>query len=292
MNRNSQSQPQLDFDRTRYLLNPSQLEHIHVTAVGLGSGGLPVCDLLTMAGVKNWHLYDDDILEPVDLVKVRHSRRDLGKSKVQLEKEWILDHNPQAQVQAYQERVEFSSHFHASLSQTNLVLMNVDSLPAREFINDACLKAQKPFVSGLVFRTGFGGEIFSYRPGRTGCYRCMTQFANQNNLVLTDDQVELTSEEKERIYGLDDHQFRASGLAMDISMIATIHARVALSLLVEPFKTHIPPIQGNWIIFANRPFQTIFHHHFESRFIQLAPQKGCLCTYLNSDGQEAHHDDK
>ena len=67
----------LDFSRTEYLLNPSILEGIKITAVGLGSGGAPACDHLVMAGVRSWDLYDPDILEPVNLVKHPRMRTDL-----------------------------------------------------------------------------------------------------------------------------------------------------------------------------------------------------------------------
>ena len=52
---------ELDFDRIAYLLNPDVLWDKVVTIVGLGSGGAPVCDHLSMNGVRRWNLYDPDV---------------------------------------------------------------------------------------------------------------------------------------------------------------------------------------------------------------------------------------
>ena len=73
--------------------------------IGLGSGGTPVCDHLTMNGVRNWILYDPDTLQDVNLVKHPRGRRDLGRLKVEIQREWILDRNPDAAVSVRAEDV-------------------------------------------------------------------------------------------------------------------------------------------------------------------------------------------
>ena len=77
----------LDFERTKYLLNPDEFAKTRITVVGLGSGGAPVCDHLTMSGIHNWDLYDPDVLEAVNLVKHPRMRRDLGRPKVEVQRD-------------------------------------------------------------------------------------------------------------------------------------------------------------------------------------------------------------
>lgn len=267
----------LDFSRIQYLLNPEQLQDKAVTIVGVGSGGAPVCDHLTMNGVRNWYIYDPDILDSVNLVKHPRRRSDLGRSKAEVQKEWIIDRNPEARVKAFAEDVFSSPHFRDSIARSDLVLICPDSRSVREFVNDNCVEASTPFVGASVFRTGIGGEVYGYLPETYGCYRCLELFSLRNNLNLSDDVLGLTDEEKTRIYGLGDKEFKASGLSIDIQMIALIQARMALAFLLRQDEAHPAPMRANWIIFGNRPAPGIFSKHLEVRRMLLKPQRGCSC---------------
>lgn len=151
----------LDFNRIEYLLNPDNFANIRVTIIGLGSGGAPICDHLTMNGIRNWDLYDHDVLSGENLVKHPRLRKDLNRNKVEIQKEWILDRNPKSIVNAYAEDIFCSNHFRDSIRQSDLVLSCPDTKSAREFISDVCVVEKKPFVTASVFRTGIGGEIYS-----------------------------------------------------------------------------------------------------------------------------------
>lgn len=269
----------LDFKRIEYLLNPKQFENTRVTIVGLGSGGAPVCDHLTMNGIRVWDLYDPDTLEPVNLVKHPRLRKDIGKLKVDIQKNWILDRNPSAIVKTFPEDVMNSKNFIKSLQQSDLVLSCPDKKSVREFVNDKCVEAEVPCVTASVFRTGIGGEIYAYIPKETGCYRCLQLFSLTNKLNITDDALGFTKEEKDRIYGLGEVDFAVSGLSIDIQMTSLIQVRLALSVLLKKIqRTAMARFKSNWIIFGNRPAKGIFQKHFEVNQMSLKPQKGCNCT--------------
>jgi molybdopterin/thiamine biosynthesis adenylyltransferase len=272
-----QSESNLDHSRIEYLLSPEQFSDIKVTIIGLGSGGAPVCDHLVMNGIRNWDLYDMDTLDGVNLVKHPRLRKDIGRSKVEIQKEWILDRNPSAKVNAFAQDVMDSTDFLASIRTSDLVLMCPDKKSVREYISDLCVNANVPFVTASVFRTGIGGEIYGYIPNETGCYKCLQLFALTNDSNLTDDDLGLTNEEANKIYGLNDREFRASGLSVDIHMIAMIQTRMALSFLLRKSKTSMPLLKSNWIIFGNRPAKGIFSKHFETKQMLLHPQKDCFC---------------
>jgi len=279
--------PVLDFTRTEYLLNPKQFENVRVTIVGLGSGGAPVCDHLTMNGIRRWDLYDPDRLESVNLVKHPRLRRDVGREKVEIQKEWILDRNPSAEVRSYASDVMGLPGFADSIKDSDLVLSCPDRKSVREYISDKCVELGVPFVTASVFRTGIGGEVYAYIPRETGCYRCLQLFALKRGIDLSDDALGLTEEEQERIYGLGEREFHASGLSIDIQMIALIQARMALSVLCRNVKTAVPRLRANWVIFANRPARKIFRSHFEARQMRLKPQKDCCCGGQGVGGETA-----
>lgn len=267
----------LEFERIEYLLNPTQFANVRVTVVGLGSGGAPACDHLTMNGIRLWELYDPDILEPVNLVKHPRRRKDIGRPKVEIQKEWIVDRNPDAEVRTFCEDVTQSTHFVDSIRRSDLVLSCPDKKIVREFVSNQCVAAKVPFVTGSVFRTGIGGEIFAYIPSETGCYQCLQLYSMFNNMNLSDEALGLTNEEEQRIYGLGERDFQASGLSIDIQMISLILVRMALSVLLRKSENSMPRLKSNWIIYANRPTKGIFRSHFEAKQMLLRPQRTCYC---------------
>jgi molybdopterin/thiamine biosynthesis adenylyltransferase len=269
---------QLDFQRIEYLLNPKQLSGVRITIVGLGSGGAPVCDHLTMSGIRKWNLYDSDSLSDENLVKHPRQRKDLYRPKVEIQKEWIMDRNPSAEVNCYTEDIFKSNTFRDSVNESTIVLSCTDTKSSREFINDICVQGKKPSVTASVFRRGIGGEVYGYIPGETGCYKCLQIYSLVNNLNLTDDELGLTPEEVDKIYGLNDMEFQASGLSIDIQMISLIQARMALSIILRNFNSQLPFLKSNWIIFGNRPAKGIFKNHFEVKQMLLRPQIKCNCV--------------
>jgi molybdopterin/thiamine biosynthesis adenylyltransferase len=268
----------LDFDRTKYLLNPAEFASTRITMVGLGSGGAPVCDHLTMNGIHGWDLYDPDLLDAVNLVKHPRMRKDLGRPKVEIQKEWIMDRNPHANVETFIEDVMESTSFIESLKHSDLVLSCPDKKSVREFVSDQCVAAKVPFVTASVFRTGIGGEVFSYVPGETGCYKCLQLYSLSNDINLSDSDLDLTNEEQNKIYGLGERDYQASGLSIDIQMISLIQARMALAILLRRSTTSMARLKSNWIIFGNRPAKGIFVSHFESSQMRLKPQELCNCS--------------
>jgi len=281
----NKSKVELDHSRIEYLLNPEQFSDTKVTIIGLGSGGTPVCDHLVMNGIRNWDLYDMDTLDGVNLVKHPRLRKDIGRPKVEIQKEWILDRNPSAKVNAFAQDVMSSLDIPTSISNSDLVLICPDKKSIREYISDLCVNANTPFVTASVFRTGIGGEIYGYIPNETGCYKCLQLFALKNDSNLTDDDLGLTDEEAKKIYGLNDREFRASGLSIDIHMIAMIQVRMALSILLRKSKTSLPLLKSNWIIFGNRPAKGIFSKHFETKQMLLHPQEDCFCLKKINKGK-------
>ena len=268
----------LDFQRISYLLNPAHFSNTRITVVGVGSGGTPACDHLTMNGIRYWELYDPDTLEPENLVKHPRMRKDLGRLKVDIQKEWIEDRNPNAEVKTFAEDVMTSTNFMDSLRRSNFVLSCSDKNSVREFVSDQCVAMGVPFVTASVFRTGIGGEIFGFIPGETGCYKCLRLYCELNELNLSDEALGITEEEERRIYGLGEQEFRASGLSIDIQMIALIQVRMALSILLRNSTGSMPRLKANWIVYANRPAPGIFSSHFEAKQMLLRPQNVCNCT--------------
>jgi molybdopterin/thiamine biosynthesis adenylyltransferase len=265
----------LNFSRIEHLLSPAVLEGKVVLQIGLGSGGAPVCDHLTMNGVRNWILYDPDTLQDVNLVKHPRSRCDLGRLKVEIQREWILDRNPVAKVTTRPQDVFNAPSIPEDFRTCDLVLCCADTRAVRLFANTLAIEHKKPCVTASVFRQGFGGEVYAYVPGYSGCFECMEKVATQMGLNINL-AIQPTAAEQQTIYGMNLPDFQASGLSLDINAISLIQARMALDILIDGK----PGYSGaSWVIHYNRSIPGVESSGRlkTARPMLVRPQKECAC---------------
>jgi molybdopterin/thiamine biosynthesis adenylyltransferase len=267
----------LRFDRITHLLSPEELRDKLVVQVGVGSGGAPVNDHLTMNGVRRWVLFDPDTYDDINLVKHPRPRGDLGALKVENQRRWILDRNPSAEVTTHAEDVMTSTAFREAVKAADLVLCCTDTQAARSFVNTIAVEEQRPCVTASVFRQGFGGEVYSYLPGVSGCFDCMSRVATEQGWNI-DDSIEPLPVEEEAVYGLNLRDFKASGLSMDIQSIAIIQARAALDCLLSGTERRFAALPANWIIFYNRPVPgTQASGFLKSTQFKVKARQDCAC---------------
>lgn len=275
----------MDYQRIRYILTPEELEDKRVVVVGLGSGGAPIVQHLAMNGVKNWALFDPDCLEEHNLVKHPGLRGQIGMLKTEVMCEWLKDRNHDSDVALYPIDVINSPEFEEEVQSADLVISATDSRSAREYINEVCVRHSVPCVVGDLFRTGVGGQVFSYIPGVTGCHNCLDIVSEKLGWNSIDSHIEMTDDEKERWYGLDEREYKASGLSMDIAIISAIFARTALRILLEnPNPKFYPDERANYIIFYNRRLGD--NLSLSSQKFLIAPQVDCTCSIRESTEQE------
>ncbi|MBN2230001.1 MAG: ThiF family adenylyltransferase [Candidatus Thorarchaeota archaeon] len=274
----------MDFDRIQYILAPEELEKKRVVVIGLGSGGAPVVQHLAMSGVRKWSLFDPDLLDEVNLVKHPGMRKDLGKTKIAVIAEWLMDRNPDSEIREFPEDILDSTDFEREARNAHLIISATDTLSVRQFINRIAVRHGIPCVTASVFRTAFGGEVYSYIPGKTGCYQCMNIVSGKLGWGNIENQVEMTEDEQDRIYGLGQEDYRASGLSMDIAIISAIMAKRALSLLLDsPNPVYFPQDSSNYLIFYMRGMGSI--PSLSSLKYAIPAQKDCFCSF--NDGEES-----
>ena len=268
----------LRFDRIEHLLSPEDLREKRVVQVGVGSGGAPVNEHLTMNGARRWVLFDPERYDDVNLVKHPRQRADLDEFKVENQKKWILDRNSSAEVEAVSEDVMQSARFRDAVREADLVLCCADKQEARLFVNAVATEMQRPCVTASVFRRGFGGEAYAYIPSVSGCFDCMLRVATAQGWNM-EGPVKLLPVEKDAIYGLNLKDFRASGLSMDIQAIAIIQARLALDILLDGTERRFARPPANWIIFYNRRVTGVPESGFlKSMYINVKPRRDCSCA--------------
>ena len=93
------------FSRTQLLLGSNSMEKLknsRVAVLGIGGVGGYVCEALVRSGVGAFDLIDDDKVCLTNLNRqIIATRKTVGRYKVDVMKERILDINPDAKVEVY-----------------------------------------------------------------------------------------------------------------------------------------------------------------------------------------------
>ena len=247
---------------------------------GCGSGGSAVALQLTMSGVCNFSLADNDILEPENVVRHVCGLRYVGQKKVDALQDVLKDRNPRVSITTLEVDLMTYDNLDADVDQASIVIVATDNEATRYRLNESCVKHRVPFVVGRVFTRGIGGEVYCYRPGESGCLACLERTLERTQYRDGIREIDLVSkEEREQMYGLENAEIKDSpGLNVDISFITSFHTRFALDAIgrrLENRPRYMEPINENYIVWGNRPVHP-FTKHFQIQRISVRPQAGCL----------------
>ena len=144
-----------------------------VLLIGLGGLGSPVSMYLASSGVGHITLVDFDHVENSNLQRqIAHSESDIGRLKVESAKDTLVGINSEITIETISHALE-GEELLAQVQQADIVVDATDNLATRFAINQACVTAKTPLVSGAAIR--FEGQIMVYRPDveDAPCYRCL-----------------------------------------------------------------------------------------------------------------------
>lgn len=141
-----------------------------VLIIGAGGLGAPAGLYLAAAGVGTIGIVDADNVDLSNLQRqVIHTTPDVGKAKVESAAETMKAINPDVNVITYKEYVT-SANILDLIGDYDFIIDGTDNFPAKFLINDACVKAKKPFSHAGIIR--FKGQLMTVIPGEGPCYRC------------------------------------------------------------------------------------------------------------------------
>lgn len=138
--------------------------------IGCGGLGSPIAMYLAAAGIGTLGLIDGDEVDASNLQRqIIHHTADVGIAKVESAKQKVNSINPHVNAVAIR---DFLTADNAAdiIADYDFVIDGTDRYATKYLINDACVKAGKPFSHGGVLR--FQGNAFTYVPG-SACYRCI-----------------------------------------------------------------------------------------------------------------------
>lgn len=161
--------PQLDLKGQQKLLAAS------VLLVGVGGLGSAAAMYLAAAGVGRLLLNDHDQVDISNLQRqIIHSQADIGRNKVDSAKDRLLQINPDISVLTYNNKLNHAE-LATLIASVDVVVDGSDNFATRFAVNQACVVAGKPLVSGAAIRMEGQVSVFHPSAGHLPCYRCLYQ---------------------------------------------------------------------------------------------------------------------
>ena len=145
----------------------------HVLIVGIGGLGSPAAMYLAASGIGRLTLADDDVVDLSNLQRqIAHGEATVGRSKVQSAAERVAALNSTVAVCPVARRLE-GEPLTSAVEEADLVLDATDNMATRVAINEACVAARTPLVSGAAIRMEGQVAVFDPRAAESPCYRCL-----------------------------------------------------------------------------------------------------------------------
>ncbi len=145
----------------------------HALIIGAGGLGSPVALYLASAGVGHITIVDNDSVDMTNLQRqIAHTMSRVGEPKVHSAQTAMEAINPHVVVTPILARAD-AALLDTLVAQSDVVLDCCDNFATRHALNAACVKHQKPLVSGAAIR--FDGQVCVYDPRdpSSPCYACV-----------------------------------------------------------------------------------------------------------------------
>jgi molybdopterin-synthase adenylyltransferase len=169
--------PQFDVAGQQRLLDS------HALIIGMGGLGSPVAIYLAAAGVVRLTLVDFDKVDLSNLQRqILHTTADIGRLKVDSAKASLLALNPEITVETIDHKLE-GDELLAAVASADVVVDASDNFATRFLINDACVAARTPLVSGAAIRMEGHVAVFHNEQDDSPCYRCL--YRDEGELAQT-----------------------------------------------------------------------------------------------------------
>lgn len=151
------------YDRTALLLGENALHRIKnakVFIAGLGGVGGYIAEALVRAGVGWIGLCDYDIVDVTNINRQIYALTDtIGKPKVQVAKDRILNINPQAQIELYPFKLDSESISGIPIEKYDYIADAVDDVKAKVLLIRSSRQSNTPIISAM----GTGNKLDPFK---------------------------------------------------------------------------------------------------------------------------------
>lgn len=158
---------QLEYAGQQKLLNA------RILILGAGGLGSPAAMYLASSGIGHIVICDFDLVDISNLQRqILYSESDLGKNKADSAKQTLAKLNSQIKITSINKKLGVIA-LREEISKADVVLDATDNFTSRFSINQACILARKPLISGSAIR--MEGQVSVFRLDQAGspCYQCL-----------------------------------------------------------------------------------------------------------------------
>jgi len=155
----------------------------HLIQVGVGSGGMPVLDMLCRdPRVTRLTLVEPDLYKPHNVERHSFPSSSVGEPKAELAEGWLKERRPDLDVQLLpydlldlraEELIE------EAIAAADFGVCAADNEPAKYHWDSLMRKHAKPWTLGEVLSGGIGGFVHWFAPGGP-CYGCVASRLNRD----------------------------------------------------------------------------------------------------------------
>jgi molybdopterin/thiamine biosynthesis adenylyltransferase len=202
----------------------------HLLQVGVGSGGMPVLDMLCrdprLAAVT---LIEPDIYKPHNVERHLFPHRDAGIAKAELAARWLKERRADLEIQvlpcdllAPDKQVDIEKAAQAA----DIGVCAVDNEPAKYHWDSLMRRFGKPWTLGEVLSGGIGGFVHWFVPGGP-CYGCVASHLKRSVTVDKPPTPDYSQP------GGAIHETTIPASMASIHAIASIHALVTMDLVTH-----------------------------------------------------------
>lgn len=164
------------YQKQANLVDQYVLKNSKVLVVGAGGLGCPVLTSLAAAGVGQITIVDHDVISISNIHRqFLYSPHLVGEKKAIIARNRLLELNPFIEVTALAE-----SFREEHLTGHDLVIDCTDSMHAKYYIHDSCLKNKIPFISAGIYLQD--GQVRTFLPEK-GCLRCFVEQTPDDSLL-------------------------------------------------------------------------------------------------------------
>lgn len=241
--------------RRAALLETAILSDQSVVCVGLGTGGAHAALELAKCGVSRFALVDDDRLSVGNVARHPAGVSQVGRLKVKVVRDLILEKNPEASVSVYPTAIapDRLDSLRPLFAAANLVIAGTDNRPSKLLINQLSIEANVTTLFGGAFRRAYGGQVLRVRPRRSPCYQCFVAAMPEEAA-----DVEISSASEADAVAYSDRPVAIEpGLSLDVLPLATFLSKLALLELVAGRSTTLETLKRDydapWYLWLNRP---------------------------------------
>lgn len=175
--------PEIDYD------GQLKLSQSHAVIIGLGGLGSPASMYLAAAGIGKLTLVDFDEVDDSNLQRqIVHREINIGQAKVESAKQNLQSLNRHIQIETLNQSIT-KVCLKSLIETADVVLDCTDNFDSRFVLNQVCLDAKKPLVSGAAIRWEGQLATYDFRIDNNPCYACLYKPGSQQTMTCSENGV-------------------------------------------------------------------------------------------------------